>query len=169
MANNDAANWLGQLLLETVLNNPHKNDYVAIAKASAAASVALWPAMAKELETRREPNTPQEPLTNYEGQFYNIIGDWCIDVFLEAEVNLKMCFQAQRNESYPLDHYRPHEFSWLLTRDENVRRGRFPVVNLDFYILTFRAPDEAGMMQQLVWRHDPDVPLGEIFYRRPHG
>ncbi|KAI4233713.1 MAG: hypothetical protein LQ349_004237 [Xanthoria aureola] len=166
MANNDAADWLGQLLLETVLDNPDKNDYVAIAKESAAASVALWPAMAKELETRREPNIPQQPLTNYEGKYYNIIGDWCIDVF-EAEGILMVCFQGQRDESYPLDHYRPHEFSWLLTRDEDVRRGRFPVVNLDFYILTFRAADEAGTMHQLIWRHDPAVPSGEIFYRHP--
>ena len=166
MANNDAADWLGQLLLETVLDNPDKNDYVAIAKESAAASVASWPAMAKELETRREPNIPQQPLTNYEGKYYNIIGDWCIDVF-EAESILMVCFQGQRDESYPLDHFRPHEFSWLWTRDEDVRRGRFPVVNLDFYMLTFGAADDAGKMHQLIWRHDPDVPPGEIFYRHP--
>ncbi|KAL8852761.1 MAG: hypothetical protein Q9221_002391 [Calogaya cf. arnoldii] len=54
MANNDAADWIGQLLLETVLDNPDKNDYVAIAKESAAASVAVWQTMAEELEARRE-------------------------------------------------------------------------------------------------------------------
>ncbi|KAL9034283.1 MAG: hypothetical protein Q9180_005495 [Flavoplaca navasiana] len=165
MANNDAADWLGQLLLETVLDNPDKNDYVAIAKESAAASVALWPSMAKELEARREPHTPPQPLTNYAGKYYNIIGDWCIDVFEDEEAILKVGFQGQRDESYRLDHFRRDEFSWLLTRDEDVRKGRFPVVNLEFYILTFKAADDEGKMQQLIWRHDPDVPEGEIFYR----
>lgn len=31
MSNNDAADWLGQLLIETILNNPDPNDYVALA------------------------------------------------------------------------------------------------------------------------------------------
>ena len=57
MANNDAADWIGELLLEAVLNNTDKNDYVAIAKASAAESVALWPRMARELEEKRIPDT----------------------------------------------------------------------------------------------------------------
>ncbi|KAL8811580.1 MAG: hypothetical protein Q9223_007501 [Gallowayella weberi] len=166
MANNDAADWLGQLLLETVLDNPEKNDYVAIAKESAATSVALWPKMAKELEKRRRPDTPQQPPIIYVGKYYNIVGDWCIHVF-EDEGILKMCFQGQRDESYRLAHYRYDEFSWLLTRDEDVRRGRFPVVNLEFYILSFRAAGDGGEMQQLIWRHDPDVPAGETFYRHP--
>lgn len=167
MANNDAADWLGQLLLETVLDNPDKNDYVAIAKKSAATSVALWPKMAKELEARREPNTPHKPLIAYVGKYYNIIGDWCIDVYEDR--GLKMCFQGQRDESYWLDHLRYDEFSWLLTRNEDVHRGRFPVVNLDFYILTFRNVNDAGYTDQLIWRHDPDVPSGEIFSRHPPG
>ncbi|KAL8657088.1 MAG: hypothetical protein Q9226_002263 [Calogaya cf. arnoldii] len=40
MANNDAAVWIGQLLLETVLDNPDRNDYVAIAKGSVRGLVA---------------------------------------------------------------------------------------------------------------------------------
>lgn len=163
MANNDAADWLGQLLLEAVLDNPDKNDYMAIAKKSAATSVALWPKMARELEARREPSTPHKPLIAYVGKYYNIIGDWCIDVYDEG--GLKMCFQGQRDKSYWLDHVRYDEFSWLLTRNEDVHKGRFPVVNLDFYTLMFRKVNDAGYTDQLIWRHDPDVPAGEIFFR----
>lgn len=167
MANNDAADWLGQLLLESVLDNPDKNDYVAIAKQSAATSVALWPKMTKELEARREPKTPHKSLSAYVGKYYNRIGDWCIDVY--DEKGLKMCFQGQRDKSYRLDQFRYEEFSWLLTRDENVHKGRFPVVNLDFYILMFREVNNKGYADQLVWRHDADVPSGEVFFRHPPG
>ena len=31
----ETANWLGQLLLEAVLDNPEKNDYLSVAKKSA--------------------------------------------------------------------------------------------------------------------------------------
>ena len=34
MSNNDAVDWLSQLLLETVLDNPDKNDFVELAKSS---------------------------------------------------------------------------------------------------------------------------------------
>ena len=165
MANNDAANWLGQMLLETVLDNPEKNDYVAIAKESAATSVALWPKMAKELEVLREPGTPRKPPIVYVGKYYNIIADWCIDVYDEG--GLKMCFQGQRDKSYRLDHLRNDGFSWLLTRNEIVHQGRFPVINLEFYILMFGKVNDAGYTDQLIWRHDPDVPSGEIFFRHP--
>ena len=98
------------------------------------------------------------------GKYYNLIGDWYIDIY-ETEVgSLKMCFQGQREKSYQLDHFRPDEFSWLLDRDEVVRRGRFPVVELEFYILSFPAADDEGKMRELVWRHDGDVPGGEVFY-----
>ena len=35
MARSDAADWLGQLLLETPLDNPNKKDYISVAKSSA--------------------------------------------------------------------------------------------------------------------------------------
>lgn len=41
MANNDTADWLGELLLEAVLDNPDKNDYIEIAKSSAKTSTEL--------------------------------------------------------------------------------------------------------------------------------
>ncbi|KAL8630163.1 hypothetical protein Q9189_004084, partial [Teloschistes chrysophthalmus] len=51
MSNNDAADWLGQLLLETVLDNPEPNDYVALARKSVETSNTLWSQMAYELES----------------------------------------------------------------------------------------------------------------------
>ena len=163
MANNDAADWLGQLLLEAVLDNPYKNNYIAIARNSATTSVGLWPSMAKELEKHREPSTPIKPLAKYTGLYYNIIGNWCIDVF--EDEGLKMCFQQNREVPYRLEHYRHDSFSWLLTRNEAVLRGRFPVVCLDFYIMIFGEADDAENIDRLTWKHDPDVPNGETFLK----
>lgn len=166
MANNDAADWLGQLLLEAVLDNPEKNDYISIAKESAETSVGLWPRMAKELERRRIPNTHHRPLAEYSGAYYNIIGNWCIEVFEDKGV-LKVCFQGNRKLAYRLDHYHHDVFSWLLTRDEDVHRGRFPVIDPAFYLMKFEFGDAGTTFDRLVWRHDPDIPGGEVFYKEP--
>ncbi len=164
MAKNDAADWLGQLLLEAVLDNPDKNDYISIAKESAMTSVELWPRMAKELEKHRIPRTQHKPLAEYVGTYYNIIHNWCIEIFEDTGV-LRMCFQGNGQLSYLLVHYHHDVFSWLLTRNEVVHRGRFPVTYPEFYLMRFDSSDAGRDVDQLVWRHDPDVPGGEIFYK----
>ena len=166
MAKNDAADWIGQLLLETVLDNQEKNDYVALAEASAKISMDLWPKMREHLETRRVPNTTHKPLGSYVGVYWNLIANWCIEVFEETGC-LKMCFQQQRDESYELHHYHYNTFSWLLTRDEDVRKGRFPVTDPDMYLMDFRLDTDAEIGRKVVWKHDPDVPNGEIFSTKP--
>ena len=41
LAKKDTADWLGQLIVETVLDNPEKNDYVMLARESAERPKAL--------------------------------------------------------------------------------------------------------------------------------
>lgn len=45
ITNNDAADWIGELLLETLLDNPDKNDYLNIARPSAEVLKSLWVGM----------------------------------------------------------------------------------------------------------------------------
>lgn len=168
MANNSAADRLGQLLLEAVLDNPDKNKYVAIARESANIAVGLWLKMTKELEQHCEPNTLHKHLVKYTALYYNIICDRCIEVY-EDEGGLKMCFQPHREEPYRLYHHLYDSFSWLLTRNEDVYRGRFPVVNLDFCALTFYTADDSENVDQLTWKHDRGLPSGETFHKRRPG
>jgi hypothetical protein len=67
MANNDAADWIGEFILETVLDSPQKTDYVQFAQASATESVNRWVRMREDLESKRVPNTPLKPLDSYCG------------------------------------------------------------------------------------------------------
>ena len=127
--------------------------------------------MARELQTHRMPNTHHKPLAEDIGIYYDIIGSWCIEI-LEDIGELKMWFQRNRELSYWLDHYQNDVFSWLLTRNEDVHRGRFPVIHAEFYLMNFKSSDagtsDAGTnVDQLVWRHDADVPGSEIFYKNP--
>lgn len=163
MSNNDAADWLGQLILEAILDNPDRNDYVELARSSVEASNNLWPQMAENLERCRIPDTPLRELSDYEGSYYNVIKDWHMEVWVEGDA-LYMCHQDDRSQSYKLKHYNYDTFSWLLTRDETVRRGLFPMTMAEYYILAF-GRGEDGQIDHAVWKHDASVPEGETFKR----
>ncbi|KAL8897524.1 MAG: hypothetical protein Q9207_007176 [Kuettlingeria erythrocarpa] len=165
MSNNDAADWLGQLLVETVLDNPDPNDYVALARKSVETSNGLWPKMADELEKARIPDTPVRKLPDYEGSYYNAVKNWRMETWVE-DGELYMCHQGDRSQSYRLEHYHYDTFSWLLTRDQSVRRGHFPVTQTEYYVLAF-GQGEGGVIDHVIWKHDPSVPGGETFRRLP--
>lgn len=76
-----------------------------------------------------------------------------------------MCFQRHRSKIYGLSHYHHDVFSWLLTRDEDVRLGRFPDTRASFYLLSFKSGDDPAQIEQVVWVNDSAVPSGETFRR----
>ena len=163
MSNNDAADWLGQLLLEAVLDNPDQNDYVKLARSSVETSNKLWPQMASELEDARIPDTDARELSDYIGSYYNVIKDWHMELWVEGN-ELYMCHQGDRSQFHRLKHYHYDTFSWLLTRDETVRRGLFPMTMAKYYLLAF-GQSEDGQIDHVIWTHDPSVPQGETFKR----
>ena len=163
MSNNDAADWLGQLILEAILDNPDQNDYVKLAKDSVEASNHLWARMAEELEDSRIPDTPVRVLLSYVGSYYNVVKDWHMELWVE-EGELYMCHQDDRSQAYQLKHYNYDSFSWLLTRDETARRGLFPVTWTEYYLLAF-GQGKDGQIDHVIWKHDPSVPEGETFKR----
>lgn len=136
MANNDAAGWLGQLLLEAILDSPIKNSYLQLARDSFDVSSKLWLQMATELDQNRIPGTQARELSQYAGSYLNIIKNWHIYFFVQDN-DLCMCHQDDHSQSYRLEHYHYDTFSWLLTRDETAHRGLFPMTVSDRYLLTF--------------------------------
>jgi low affinity Fe/Cu permease len=77
MAINNVADWIGELILETVLDNPEKNDYLSIARQTA----KEYARMAEELERRRQKGTRHRPLDEYVGACYNAVENWRFEVF----------------------------------------------------------------------------------------
>ncbi len=160
IAKNDCADWLAQLILETFLDSPEKNDYVKFAQESADASIAQWHAMSKELADKREANTKPREFSVYVGQYYNSAKNWFMDVFLQ-DGELHICMQGDRRETYKLDHYHHDTFSWLLTWDESARRGRFRNPTADYYLLKFQVQDSETVGMK--WTIDGAIPEGQIF------
>ena len=78
MARSDDADWLGQTLLEILLNNPDKNDCVGLAKSSAQVSISLSPRIEKELKEHQTIDTSMKQLCEYIGIYYNSVRTWRI-------------------------------------------------------------------------------------------
>jgi CubicO group peptidase (beta-lactamase class C family) len=163
MSLNDTPGWLGELYLETLLDNSDKNDYVALANASVKASLQLWPAMAADLEKERKPGTTPRGLQDYYGRYVNRLRNYEIEIF-EADGQLRLRFQKQVCVTYPLVHYHYDTFSWLLTHDGNVGVGRFPITRASYYLVKFlESPDHVKLIDRLVWVHDDQYLTGDVF------
>lgn len=167
MANSDVADWVGEMLLETVLDNQDKNDYLQLVKDTIEEQLSAWPKMAEWLEERRELGTSPKSLHAYVGVYWNAIHDWSVEVLMDRG-QLKMCFQGNHKRTYELRHYHHDVFEWLLTRDEDViLYGRLPVIWAPFYLIDFHTDGKTDAIAELVWKHDADVPAGETFRRDP--
>jgi len=94
MANSDVADWVGEMLLEAVLDNPEKNNYLEIAKETIKDLLSSWPKMAEWLEAQRELGTRPKSLSAYLGVYWNAIHDWSVGVLLK-DGQLTMCFSRQ--------------------------------------------------------------------------
>ena len=161
MARCDTADWLGQMLLEAVIDNPIKNDYLSLTKSSVEVSMELWTKLHDDLDKRQRHGTPVMPLSSYIGSYYNKVHTWRMEI-LEKEGSLFMCIQGRRSQLYQLRHYHDDVFCWALTRDEDAHRAMFPYTFADFYLLHFEK-GKSGRIDSVTWSHDPWVIGGERF------
>jgi CubicO group peptidase (beta-lactamase class C family) len=162
---NDCADWLGQLLLEQILDNPDKNDYLALAKESAAAYDRMWLQLPKDLAKTKSPDVNPRPLEAYVGKYYNKPLNWFIEVIHTDGDTLRFSFQGRSTtQSHKLEIHGEDRFSWLLTEEESRHLGRWPDLDVSTYLFRF-GTDETGYINHLRWVHDPDVLEGEIFLK----
>lgn len=66
--------------------------------------------------------------------------------FRQEGDKLRMCFQGNHDRWYPMEHYENDTFTWVLTRDEDVHRGKFPVTWRAFYKIEFKRGEDANLM-----------------------
>lgn len=163
LATSDTANWIASMVLAAVLDAGMPSDYISIVHEARAISEARFPQMLRALESDHFPGTPIRSLSEYVGQYYNGAQTFYIDIFLdESRSGLLFSMGGFRMESYQLKHHKYDTWSWAIDYKEVFRRGRWPNPYKDFYILEF-ASGKDGKIDRIVWKHDPDVPEGEMF------
>lgn len=155
---NDCADWVGQLILETMLGTTRPNDYQGYAQESSDKHIAKFPSMQKSLEEQQIKGTSPKPLEAYIGNYSNSIDDFVIKISIKSSSdNLELPFQGLHSQVWEMKHYNYDIFTWLMPRDEAVKRARFPYSPEKVYKLEFIA-DSDGRVSSLLWAHDVDSP-----------
>lgn len=161
---NDCADWLGQLLIEELLDVEDKNDYTRLATETAAAYDRMWTELEKGFEKSVPNDIQPAELSRYVGRYYNRAGNWFISVF-EAEGSLHFSFQGRPSQLHRLKPYGNSTFIWPLTEVESRNLARWPDLDKETYTFNFES-SENQKIDTLIWVHDPDVPKGEAFMKR---
>ena len=66
-----------------------------------------------------------------------------------------MCFQGEDWDIYSLDPYGKDVFSWWESREEQAKRGRWPIASSEYLLKLATSSD--GDVDQITWAMDPAV------------
>ncbi|KUJ21343.1 beta-lactamase/transpeptidase-like protein [Mollisia scopiformis] len=169
MGLNDAADWVSQAVLEVLLNTTKPADHAALSRETAKKQVSTFPSMNQTLQKDRTLGTSPRELGKYVGAYYNSIKNFFIETCIE-DGELHFAFQGLRDhQSWPLKHYNYDTFSWIISRDECVKRARFAAASPGLYLLEFVHSEDNIVALQ--WKHDPGFKQPEEFTKasKPYG
>ncbi|KAG4274678.1 hypothetical protein FPRO04_09042 [Fusarium proliferatum] len=73
LALNDAADWIGQMIIEEIVNVPSelKIDFIGLAEAAVTENLKWYPRLLDELEKGRKAGTSPRPLAEYVGTYWD--------------------------------------------------------------------------------------------------
>lgn len=165
LALNDAADWIGQLILEEILDVEKKTDFAQLAEASKSKYLKNFAEAEQRMNNTKKPDSPRRPLNDYAGDYYNSLHNFFIRI-ISTKDGLLMCFQGEDWDVYELEVIDKDSFSWWLPREEQAKRGRWPIDSEEFFRFNFSSKQD-GKIAQLTWAMDPDVPSGETFVKEP--
>lgn len=166
LALNDAADWIGQLIIEEIVNVPSelRTKFIGLAEAAVTENLKWYPRVVDELEKGRKAGTSPKPLTEYVGTYWDDLHIFKVEVKLSGD-KLYWLMQGLETERFELAHYHHDTFTWLRPRDELASRGRW--VGNDqgatFWKVEF-AVSESAAVNKLIWV--PDSELSPIIYTK---
>ncbi len=163
LALNDASDWVGQLVLEELLDVPERNDYIEAAKSSVAENAKWFSTTMQELEKEQTKGSVPRNLEEYTGTYWDANHIFKIHVSVDDGI-LHWALQGLDSEKWQLDHYEQDTFTWIRPRNELTKRGRWVDQGAPFWKAEFQA-NEYGHIDKLMWVHDIGVP--PVAYLKP--
>lgn len=156
---NDTPDWVGQMILEEILEVPERNNYIKTARDSVAENAKWYPTTVEELRKQQKNGSSPRNLEDYVGIFWDDIHVFKIEVTLEEGV-LYWALQGLESEKFHLNHFEEDVFTWLQPRNELAKRGRWVDQGAPFWKVEFKI-NAVGGIDKLLWVHDIGVPAVE--------
>lgn len=160
----DTADFVGQLLVETVFNVQQPDDYGSMTEQLVPMSFNHMNKLKDELESNRKQGTHPRELKTYVGSYWNEVHNFCIEV-TEHSGQLRICFQGSKQE-YALEHYENDSFTWWMSYNDAARRGRYVTdFGATYYVLKFDVGQSDGL-KTLKWAWDSNMPTEEEIFTK---
>lgn len=103
MAYNDAADWIGQLLVETLLaagSASPRNDYVRLAEASKRRALERYAELTEKIDEGRITGGPSRPLHDFVGRYVGFGRAYEIKIVENDNGGLDMLLRARESQRY---------------------------------------------------------------------
>lgn len=104
VALNDGPAWIGQLIMQTLYDDPVKHDFVQLARDTAESARNVIPTIKAQLKAERGSLFQHKPLDEYVGRYFNKARTFYMHI-ARKEDELWMNLQGNEVENYQLHHY----------------------------------------------------------------
>lgn len=142
----DVADWICQLIIDTVMVGKPCQDYLHLTRQCVEFGMNRMNVVRDQLRAEKVSGTKPGPLEIYKGRYFNKLGNWYIDIFVD-DGQLYLEFLGKESERYERSHYHYHMFTWNRSYDEMVKRAQY-IREHEYYRLEFE-PDDSGKVNQL--------------------
>ncbi|KAJ5352430.1 beta-lactamase/transpeptidase-like protein [Penicillium brevicompactum] len=163
---NGGVRWIGELLVEALLNNSHNApDYTILGKQSAEIALQQVKDINESLAAGRTIETPSRPLEDYVGKYFNEAGNFFIEIgHSRDKASLQVAYMGRKADTFQLLPYREDSFYWTLTHDESAKLAREPIFPMEYHITKFGSEINGTRVSCLWWQHQSGLPEpGELF------
>jgi CubicO group peptidase (beta-lactamase class C family) len=158
----DTPDFIGQLIVEAIIDSPDPVNFVPIAKKTVQNALSHHSDMNAQLVRERIPGTEARPLTDYVGHYHSDEGnDFGIDVNIKGN-ELRVLVQGFEDVYYDVYHYNNNVFAFDCDRDAETKRIIYPNASIMMHKFFFEA-DSEGKIDRVRWAHDFTYPQGEVF------
>ena len=156
------ADWIGQLLLQAVLNEKHPVDLELFAERAAASWRGTHQRLEDALEKGRKPNSEEPPCQALEGRYWHKTREFYLEVLQEGG-GLKFSLNGKPEQVHRLSHYADDTFVFLPPTEACLRSGLFHYAAPAWLLHSKRDGD--GKFTEIHWDMDTQSPFREKFLR----
>ena len=156
----DAADTVAQLLTEILFDAPERHDFVDLTQKIIDVELRTLRDVAEQLERDRTPGTTPRKLDEYVGTYLNGLGTLTLDILIRKG-KLALRLQGREEETFALEHYEHDIFTWVFSRDECARKGRFVCRDPEYFKIGFGG--KGRVIDRLTWKTVSQLPEPEVF------
>jgi CubicO group peptidase (beta-lactamase class C family) len=151
----DPTDFTAQLILSILLGEPPlQNEFLALSEIARPIQIIGYERLGAALEKKKTEIPPSFPLSQYEGDFHNALGNMTYTMKVMGD-GLNMKIKGKPKTEYLLLPYDGDKFCWKPNREEELcEKAMWPFLSPEHHKIVFQVSSN-GIVEGFVWFHDP--------------